>query len=197
MRVTKIIDQIFPFDQMSFEVWCLTQGLTAEYVNERSKTLGSMVNDYILKDESPGAKAEGENYLIYDCADRFREFVAHLEVDILEREQQCNYSENGSVLYWGIYDFIAKINNEKWLIDLKTYGIWKYGDIEPEYAEPSEDKLKKANLQTALYAQCFGEKLNRAVLHILPNGYSFLPFKSLPKKQLEKSIQLCKDYYTF
>jgi len=182
---TDIIKHFYPFDEDSFVGWALENGHDPEQILEDSKNLGTAVHKLCLEgvEESDDERVKKARQIWNDwCKDN--------DVKILEVEKKVYYSEDGEVLYYGYIDAIMEIKGKKYIVDLKTWGIWDKDA--KELKEAVGEKKTKANLQTALYWLC-EEKYKRAVIHLTHNGIRLYEQKRFPRKKIEECLEYCRE----
>lgn len=147
--VTSILSEMFPFTeeaQRRYEDKVARFGLTVEHVSALSKAMGTKVSMWIdnackhTEYLNPPCLSEKEEGL-YKAVEKFLD-----EVELIETEKEVYCDE---YQFAGTFDMKYKLckTGELFLSDAKTFGAW-----EREPYKRSTDKLKKAGIQTDMYA---------------------------------------------
>lgn len=184
VRVTSIIDKMFPFDKEFFEKWCKKEGYDPEVVMNLSKVMGSKVSNWFkaffngLEELAPIPVGKQEEYLkaaVYNFLDEF---------ELLDCERTV-YSEKYA--YAGTFDGMVrrKSDGKVFLVDFKTYGAWN--KKKTEYKRPSE-KIKKAKEQVSMYLNALMEEgltdeVALAVVVLIPLNRGYYDFVSIEKSE--------------
>lgn len=196
-RTTEVIGEIYPFDKQEFLNYCDEFQLDSEMILEMAPKFGTEMHEWCLEGVKPMEITE-LHLAVYK---QWLAAVKRYKIVLIETETKLNLEVDGEILCSGIRDSISEICapehkiNGLTQVDLKCYGCWK--GLDEPYAEPSKDKLKKANLQTYNYNVAGkDEAMPRAVLHLMPNGFGLYPFKRRPLASYKKFIAICQQRRT-
>lgn len=190
-RVTEVVKTVYgDFDEQSFKNWCIDNGEDYEYIMKFSSEFGTKMHAWILEQKRPDEITD----IMIECYRQWRLAQDKYSIEIVESETPLKLIRDNMLLCTGTRDSVCLLNGVETQVDLKFYSCWR--GLNYKYKEPSEDKLKKANLQTYIYNNADGrESMPRAVLHIMPSGYGMYPFQRRPLKQYEQALQFCKSWH--
>lgn len=191
VRVTSIIKEIYGelepgWLDMCGE--CLDKNVpTEEEILNWSRDFGEVIHSHCLENIPLSANSDLQN----SCINMFEEFKEKFSPKTIEVEKVvCAEDKFKNKIYAGTLDWICYIKGEKWLIDIKTWGSWRYKfNYQPPRKEINSNKATKTNLQTKLYEHALGKKMKRAVLWITPGFYVFKEFK-LPPRNFDNVLEI-------
>jgi len=196
LRVTTIVDIVYPPDLGGWKLDMMSQGIDPESVLKKAARMGTAVHNNDKQILAQFTKEERDNSLQALIITNSAAKELGLKID--EREREVTYRSPDGV-YVGHIDWLATApDGQKWLIDLKTHGLWKYMLGERKFHSISSAKKAKVNLQTWLYKEADPtlKDYKRGVLVVNQHGWEFVELKRKPtKKTLAKARQAIKNYY--
>jgi len=168
LSVTSIISLREPFDEKSFNDWCLKTGTDNALVSSTSRILGEKVSNY-LDDHYRGFKGLSSppvDKLEEDLVGGMEDFLKEWEIIETEKYVECR-----QLNYAGKLDGIIKnkSTNEVLLVDWKTFGAWK----DKPYKRES-NKIKHTRWQLTLYNYAMSwEDRGRMAVVVFKNDGAF------------------------
>ena len=185
LRVTTIVNEIFPADLAIWKMNLIRDGLLPKTITEHDALLGTLGHECVEKMKLTKSGAKQEN--IIRMYQHLKNFLKEYNPTYLATEKEIIYtSDEGN--YIGHVDILAKINNENWLIDTKTHGLYKKYDETEEFKPMLSIQKTKTNLQTWLYSLTNNgayKDYRRGILHINQYGYKLVELKRKPQKHIQ------------
>lgn len=196
IRVTEIVEAIYPSEMFLWECKMREEGYSPEEISRTAKEMGTRLHktaEQVLKGQE-----ETDEMM---CYMKLKEWLSkYKETNVLATEQKIYYyTDEGG--YEGTLDAILELDGEKWIIDIKSYGLYNYKN-KKEFTEITAEQKAKTNLQTWLYSQATHDSVGnpldykgfkRGCLHINENGYELVEFK---RKPMADTIEKAKTLFT-
>lgn len=185
--VTSIISEMYPFNeeaQRRYEDKVAMYGLTVDHVSDLSKAMGTKVSDWLdnackgLTEFDPPAIGKKEKGL----RKAVNTFLIDYELIETEKTVFCDEYE-----FAGTLDMIFRRKGEDGarLGDAKTFGAWERTPY-----KRNTDKLKKAGVQTDMYAYAYGDyDMPRAIVIFKVDGTYVIEPRKRHDKQWIKFLE--------
>lgn len=200
LRVTKIVDNVYPTELMLWKMNLIKEGFSAEDVMQKAVELGTYGHSLVEGKKMP-KKTDQAN--IIKMGMNLKKFLEEYDPQYIKTEEEVFY-RGPEGPYIGHIDIIANIKEQKWLIDTKTYGLYKRFDERETFKPIPSAKKAKVNLQTWLYSIAENGKYKdykRGVLHINQYGYELVELKREPSAEIKQMafsiIKHYKEAHTF
>lgn len=189
--VTSIISEMYPFNedaQRRYEDKVGRYGLTVEHVSSLSKAMGTKVSEWL--DNACKGTTEFDPPAIGEKEEGLRKAVDAFiqDYELVETEKTVYCDEYG---FAGTLDMIFRERAEPgvlmgcYLGDAKTFGAWERTPY-----KRSVDKLKKAGIQTDMYAYAYGDyDMPRAIVIFKVDGTYVIEPRKRHDKQWIKFLE--------
>ena len=165
LSVTSVIELMFWFDNIGFEVWASKNCLDPKWITEHSSNIGTLYHSYFenrfygIGDWANVVPEGSEGYL--KSVDDFY----NQGWEIVESEKEVFCDEFG---YAGRFDLLIRnesLGIDRALGDIKTWGAWN-----KKLYKPNKKKLEKLSNQESMYRYALGENLPMYIIVPQHNG---------------------------
>ena len=188
LRVTRIVEEVYPFLAFLWEMDLLKEGRLSDDVLRRAADLGTIAHKCIQEGVLlPEAIADPNLVRMFG---QYQKFQASTDIKFVEVEPTVYFIKE-DMMFHGHLDLDARIDGEPWLIDIKTHGLYKDYDERETFKPINANKKAAVNLQTWLYSLTENGKYKdhkRGVLLINQYGCELIELKREPRQETQDAV---------